>query len=56
MGKDARAQAFLGTLDTDRTVGDIIDCTSYFENEAEEYQVRGVPYISQQSEVMIVLF
>jgi hypothetical protein len=36
VGRDQRAQAFLGKLDKDRYVGDLIDCTSYFENEAEE--------------------
>ncbi|KIY91626.1 hypothetical protein MNEG_16338, partial [Monoraphidium neglectum] len=42
VGRDARAQAFLGKLDKDPTVGDIIDCTSYFEQEAEEYARKGV--------------
>jgi hypothetical protein len=36
VGRDARAQAFLGRLDKDPAVGDVIDCTSYFEQEAEE--------------------
>ena len=42
VGRDARAQAFLGRLDRDPSVGDIIDCTSYFEQEAEEYARKGV--------------
>ena len=42
MGKDTDAQAFLGRLDNDRDVGGMIDATSYFELEAEEYQRRGV--------------
>jgi hypothetical protein len=41
VGRDARAQAFLGKLDKDPTVGDIIDCTSYFEQEAEEVGGKG---------------
>ena len=42
MGKDTDAQAFLGRLDNDRDIGGMIDATSYFELEAEEYQRRGV--------------
>lgn len=42
VGRDARAQAFLGKLDKDPSVGDVIDCTSYFEQEAEEYARKGV--------------
>lgn len=37
VGKDGRAQAFLSTLDKDPAVGALIDCTSYFEMEAEEF-------------------
>lgn len=42
MGKDLDAQAFLGRLDNDRDVGGMIDATSYFELEAQEYQARGI--------------
>ena len=42
VGKDTKAQAFLGTLDNDPEIGAMIDATSYFELEAEEYQRRGV--------------
>ncbi|GBF92690.1 hypothetical protein Rsub_05059 [Raphidocelis subcapitata] len=42
VGRDARAQAFLSKLDQDPGVGDIIDCTSYFELEAEEFARKGV--------------
>ena len=42
VGKDTDAQEFLGRLDNDRDVGGMIDATSYFELEAEEYQRRGV--------------
>jgi hypothetical protein len=36
VGRDARAQAFLSKLDQDPVVGGVIDCTSYYELEAEE--------------------
>ncbi|KIZ02628.1 hypothetical protein MNEG_5332 [Monoraphidium neglectum] len=42
VGRDSRAQAFLGKLDKDPGAGDVIDCTSYFEQEAEEYARKGV--------------
>ncbi len=42
VGKDQRAQKFLGTLDNDPIVGKMIDCTSYYEFEAEEYKRKGV--------------
>lgn len=42
VGRDSRAQAFLGRLDKDASVGDIIDCTSYFEQEAEEFARKGL--------------
>lgn len=42
VGRDARAQAFLGNLDKNRDVGDLIDCTSYYELEAEEFKKKGV--------------
>lgn len=42
VGKDTEAQAFLGKLDTDRDVGAMVDATSYYELEAEEYKRRGV--------------
>lgn len=42
VGRDSRAQAFLGTLDKNRDVGDLIDCTSYYELEAEEFRKKGV--------------
>ena len=42
MGKDTDAQAFLGRLDNDRDVGGMVDATSYFELEAEEYKQRGI--------------
>ena len=42
VGKDTKAQAFLGRLDTDPEIGKMIDATSYYELEAEEYSRRGV--------------
>ncbi|KAF6254656.1 hypothetical protein COO60DRAFT_296043 [Scenedesmus sp. NREL 46B-D3] len=42
VGKDQRAQAFLGQLDKHPEVGGSIDCTSYFELESAEYQKRGI--------------
>lgn len=42
VGKDIKAQAFLGQLDNDPDIGGMIDATSYFELEAEEYMRRGV--------------
>ena len=35
-------QEFLSQLDRDQHVGDMVDCTSYFELEAEEYKRKGV--------------
>jgi len=42
VGKDTDAQAFLGRLDNDKDVGGMVDATSYFELEAEEYKQRGI--------------
>lgn len=42
VGKDQDAQNFLGRLDNDREVGGMVDATSYFELEAEEYSRRGI--------------
>ena len=42
MGKDQRAQAFLGMLDNDPVVGKMVDATSYYELEADEYARKGV--------------
>ena len=42
VGKDTDAQAFLSRLDNDRDVGNMIDATSYFELEAEEYRQKGI--------------
>jgi hypothetical protein len=42
VGKDQEAQAFLGKLDNDPVVGGMIDATSYYELEAEEYAKKGI--------------
>lgn len=42
VGKDVKAQRFLGELDNDPEVGMSIDATSYYELEAEEYANKGV--------------
>lgn len=42
VGKDQKAQRFLGELDNDPEVGNSIDATSYYELEAEEYARKGV--------------
>jgi hypothetical protein len=42
VGTDARAQKFLGKLDNDPHVGNMVDCTSNYEMEAEEYSRKGL--------------
>ena len=42
VGKDAAAQAFLARLDKHPDIGKMIDATSYFELEQEEYKRKGV--------------
>ncbi len=42
VGKDIGTQQFLATLDKDPVIGGMIDCTSYFELEAEEFSRKGV--------------
>lgn len=42
VGRDQRAQHFLEKLDKSPEVGDIIDCTSYYELEAEEFKRKGI--------------
>ncbi len=42
VGKDARAQRFLQELDNDVSVGDLVDCTSYYEMEEAEWRAKGV--------------
>jgi hypothetical protein len=42
VGKDQKAQAFLATLDKDPQVGKMVDATSYYELEADEYSRKGI--------------
>jgi hypothetical protein len=42
VGTDARAQAFLGQLDNDPTIGDVVDATSGYEFETAEFARKGV--------------
>ncbi|KAH7307509.1 hypothetical protein KP509_22G063100 [Ceratopteris richardii] len=42
VGKDAKTQKFLEALDKDPFVGGMIDCTSYYEMEEEEFARKGV--------------
>jgi hypothetical protein len=37
VGTDEKAQEFLSRLDNDSKVGKLVDCTSSFEQEQEEY-------------------
>ncbi|KAI9001754.1 hypothetical protein DFJ74DRAFT_647570 [Hyaloraphidium curvatum] len=41
LGKDQGAQKFLGELDRDPVIGEMVDCTSSFEMEAEEFRRMG---------------
>ena len=42
MGKDQDAQRFLATLDSDPVIGKMVDATSYYELECEEYARKGI--------------
>ena len=42
VGRDVDAQKFLAELDDDSTIGDCIDCTSYYELEAEQCAKKGI--------------
>jgi hypothetical protein len=42
VGNDQKAREFLGKLDEDPAIGQLIDCTSNYENESEEMQKQGV--------------
>lgn len=42
VGRNQKAQAFLASLDNDPRVGHIIDATSYYELEAEEFKRKGL--------------
>jgi hypothetical protein len=42
VGNDKGAQEFLALLDTDKSIGGLIDCTSNFEMESREWQAKGL--------------
>ncbi len=42
VGKDAKAQKWLGEIDVHPDVGNSIDCTSHFEMEQEEFAKNGI--------------
>jgi hypothetical protein len=42
VGNDQKAREFLAKLDEDPAIGQLIDCTSNYENESEEMQKQGV--------------
>lgn len=42
VGKDKKAEAYLGELDDDPEIGRYVDATSYFENEQEQYAHKGL--------------
>lgn len=42
LGKDVKAQEFLSELDNHAVIGDVIDATSYYELEAQEFKLKGV--------------
>lgn len=43
VGNDTRAREFLGKLDSDPTVGSMVDCTSNFEQEQQEMMQQNPP-------------
>ena len=43
VGNDTKAREFLGKLDSDPTVGNMVDCTSNFENEQQEMMNQNPP-------------
>ncbi|TPX39436.1 hypothetical protein SeMB42_g05926 [Synchytrium endobioticum] len=42
VGRDLKAQKFLESLDTHPDIGNMVDCTSYYELESEEYSRKGI--------------
>lgn len=40
VGNDLEAQDFLASIDADRTIGDLVDCTSNFESESAEMEKK----------------
>lgn len=48
VGNDRQAQDFLGELDEDRRIGDLVDCTSRYELEAEEWMRKTQSPLSRE--------
>lgn len=42
VGNDQKAREFLGKIDEDPAIGQLVDCTSNYENESDEMQKQGV--------------
>jgi len=53
VGNDLKAREFLGKLDDDPSIGDVIDCTSNFEVEQDEMS-RAVPPVDLTPELWLV--
>jgi len=53
VGNDLKAREFLGKLDEEPTIGDIIDCTSNFEVEADEMS-RANPPVNLTPELWLI--
>jgi len=53
VGNDLKAQEFLGKLDEDPTIGDIIDCTSNYEVESAE-MARANPPVDLTPELWLI--
>ena len=47
VGRDEKAQQYLASLDDDHSIGDCIDCTSYFELEEAECAKKGIQLTPQ---------
>ncbi|MCJ1314336.1 hypothetical protein MMC25_008017 [Agyrium rufum] len=53
VGNDQAARAFLGKLDQEPGIGDVIDCTSNFENEQEE-MMKSVPPVDLTPDLWLI--
>ncbi|GAA5903059.1 uncharacterized protein JCM6883_002678 [Sporobolomyces salmoneus] len=53
VGNDQKARAFLEEIDSHPIVGDLVDCTSNFENESED-MARAVPPVDLTPELWLV--
>lgn len=48
VGNDRQAQDFLSELDEDRRIGDLVDCTSRYELEAEEWMRKTQSHLTRE--------